>query len=302
MSNDAAVDVSKAAESAASSSRRRIAAVMRTKRAMSAATLTTVAGVVAILVSAPFAWMFLTSFMTPAEASSLPITLWPASFDLANYEAVFEQAPLARALLNSVIVTAVGLASSIIVSVAAGYAFAKLRFRGRKLFFILVLALLMMPFEVKVIPLYLIFGELGLLNTYLGIALPGMASAIGVFFMRQFIAGVPDSYLEAARLDGAGEIRILASIVAPLLKPAIATLAVVKFVLTWNSFLWPLVAARDEAMMTLPVALTLVGNANFVEYPELTAAACIAVLPVVVVTIVLQRQVQLGMLTIGVKH
>ncbi len=203
----------------------------------------------------PLAWMLSVSFMQPGEASAFPPRLLPAHATLANYRELFERAGMGRHLLNSLAVAAAVTLLSLAFNLAAGYAFAKLRFRGRERVFQALLGALVIPAQVAMIPLFLIMKALGLVNTYGGVVVPALASVFGIFLVRQYARSIPDELLEAARIDGAGELRIFATIVLPLLKPIVVTLAIFTFLASWNDFMWPLIVLADQDLYTLPVAL-----------------------------------------------
>ena len=183
-----------------------------------------------------------------------------------------------------------------------GYAFAKIDFWGRTWLFRLVLATLMIPGMVLLVPLFVLISNLGMVNTYFGLILPFLAGPFGVFLMRQFMQGIPDELIDAARVDGAGELRIFATVVLPLCKPALATLGILTFLGSWNNFLWPLVVASTEDMYTLPVALALysVGQ-NSTNYGLLLAGSCVVLVPVLVVFLTMQRHFVQGLATTGLK-
>jgi multiple sugar transport system permease protein len=256
----------------------------------------------AVVMAFPFVWMVLTSLKQPQEVHRWPITWFPDNwlyFD--NYVSIMSGRLFGRFLLNSTVVTFGAVLCSLFFSALSGYAFAKLRFPGKEICFVAVLAVFMMPFEVTMLPLYLLFSDIGLTNNYVGIMAPDMISAFGVFIMRQFMEGIPSDYIEAARIDGAGELRIFASIALPITVPALITLAVIKTMWVWNGFLWPLIIAQDEAMMTIPVGLSAFAGAYYTEYTLITAAAFVSVLPLLVLFVLLQRFVQEGVVLTGLK-
>ena len=250
----------------------------------------------------PFVWTALTAHKTWKEIHRLPITWLPDNLlNLENYSKLVTEYPTLRWLGNSIVVSAAAIVSSLVFCSIAGYAFAKLRFRGRDLCFFGVLAVLMMPFEVTFLPLFLMASKLHLVNTYVGLIGPNFMSAVGVFIMRQFFQTIPNDYLDAARVDGASEVQIFCRIALPCATPAIVTVAVLKFILSWNSFLWPLVMAQDESMMTLTVGMQTFVQLHIVDYCLLTASATLSVVPLVILFIVAQRWIISGMITSGLK-
>ena len=262
------------------------------------------AGVLAVaaFMAQPFIWMVLTSVKQIHEVNRFPVTWWPDNpLYAANYVQIFTERPFARYIVNSFVVAIGGTISALFFSTLAGYAFAKLPFPGKELLFTLILATIMLPFEVSAIPLYLIFTKLGLVNSYLGMLAPELVSILGIFLMRQFCESIPSDYLDAARIDGAGELRVVGSVVLPLVKGALVTLALIRFIYTWNSFLWPLLIVRDDALRTLPLALTAFSGFYGIQYHLLSAASCVAVAPLLVLFVLLQRQVIRGVALSGLK-
>ncbi len=257
----------------------------------------------AIIMVFPFVWMVLTSVKHSDEIYRLPITLLPDHlFNLENYFTVFTRQPFLRFFLNSFIIAGSCTLVSLLLSSLSGYAFAKFDFPGKEvLFFVFILAALMIPFEVIVIPLYLLFNRLGLVDTYLGIAGPNLLSAFGVFIMRQFIVSIPDDYLDAARIDGHSELSIFFRIVLPMSLPALATLGIIKFIWSWNDFLWPLVMVTSENMRTVMLGLSTYTGMWHTDFTVVTAAAFLSVIPLLVVYLFLQNFVIEGMTMTGLK-
>jgi len=250
----------------------------------------------------PLTWTLLTSLKQPLEVHRFPITWLPDNwlyFD--NYIALFTDYPITRWLLNSTIITVVSVLSSLFFSSLSGYAFAKLRFRGKEFLFYSVIALLMMPPEITLVPLYLIFNKAGLVNTYAGIIGSNWMSVVGVFIMRQFMETIPDDYIDAARIDGANEFQVFIRVALPLTVPGFVTLAVLKTILSWNDFLWPLVMATSNEMMPVTVGIQIFSTAFYVDYTLVTAGAVISMLPLILVFLFLQRWVMQSMILVGVK-
>ncbi len=259
-----------------------------------------VAGVVAWLL--PFVWMLLGSVKTQGEVLQRPPTWWPEHFTLGNFDSWLTELHFGRFLTNSLVVALVTVAGNVLFCSMVGYALAKLDFPGRRVLFALVMVTLMVPGIVTFIPLFVIVSKLGLVNSYLALILPFLTQPIGVFLMRQFMAGIPDPLLEAARIDGAGELRIFLRIVMPLCGPPIATLGILTFLSSWNNFLWPLVAAQSESMYTLPVALSLYSTGeNATNYGLLLAGSVLIITPIIVLFVFLQRYFVQGITTTGLK-
>jgi multiple sugar transport system permease protein len=250
----------------------------------------------------PFIWMILGSFKTNAEIRANPLGLLPEAATLDNYTQLFGRLDFATYFTNSVVVAVSVTVGNIIFSSMVGYALAKLQFRGKKILFVLVLGTLMVPGVVTFVPLFVLTSNLGLVNSYPGLILPFLITPLGVFLMRQFISGLPDDIIEAARIDGASEWRIFARVIMPLCGPAVATLTILTFLGSWNNFLWPLVVATSEEKYTLPVALALysVGQ-NAAQYGLMMAGAVVVVIPVLLVFIVLQRYFVQGIALTGIK-
>jgi len=257
----------------------------------------------AVIMAFPFIWMVLTSLKHSDEIYRLPITILPDNFFyFENYYIVFERQPFLRFFLNSFIIAVGCTVASLLFSSLSGYAFAKFEFPGKEvLFFVFILAALMIPFEVIVIPLYLLFNRLGLVNTYLGIMGPSLLSAFGVFIMRQFIVTIPNDYLDAARIDGYSELQIFFRIIIPMSRPALATLGTIKFIWAWNDFLWPLVMVNSEEMRTVMLGLSTYTGLWHTDYNVVTAAAFLSVIPLLIIYLFLQNFVIEGMTMTGLK-
>ena len=256
----------------------------------------------ALTVVFPFVWIALTSLKTPPEIQRVPLQLAPDHWgNLENYREVFRRAPFSRFLLNSAPPATVSAVCSLVVSALAGYGFAKFRFPGHSVFFFAIIGILMVPFQSVVVPLYLWVSRLGLLDTYLGILAPDLVSVFGVFLMRQAIEVVPDDYIAAARIDGCGEWGIFWRVVLPAVTPALATLAIIKFMWTWNEFFWPLVVVNSPSMKTVTMGLIGFTNMYFIEYNLVTAAAVVSVLPILLIFVILQKWVVQAAVMTGLK-
>jgi multiple sugar transport system permease protein len=254
----------------------------------------------AVLTAFPFFWMLTTSLKPLAESYNYPPTVLPSTVTLGSYIRLFGDFDFGRYLVNTVVVVMIGFVGMFFVA-AAGYAFAKFRFRGKGLLFIVVLATLIVPIQVTMIPTYLILNSLQLTNTLPGIALPTLVSAFNIFLFRQFMTTIPDELLEAARLDGAGELRILWSIVLPLSRPIIAVGAVLTFITGWNSFIWPLIIANDQQNYTLSVGISLLNKQLSINPPLQMAGASLMVIPIVIVFVIFQRYIVQGFTMSGLR-
>jgi len=250
----------------------------------------------------PFFWMAITSLKTAPEIQRVPLQIFPDTWaNLENYREVFKREPFGRYLFNSALVASIAAISSLVVSSLAGYGFAKFRFPGRDFFFFAIIGILMVPFQSVVIPLYGWVNRLGLLDTYLGIVAPDLVSVFGIFLMRQAIEVIPGDYMDAARIDGCSEFRIFFQVVLPSVRPAMATLLIIKFMWNWNEFFWPLVVVNSPTMRVVTMGLMSFTNIYFIEYNLLTAAAVISVLPILIIFLTLQKWVVQAVVMSGLK-
>ena len=237
----------------------------------------------------PLLWMLSASFMATGEASTFPPALLPHHPTLAHYEDLFGRLALGRYALNSAFVAVVTTVGALMINASAGYAFAKLRFRGRDRTFRVLAAGLAIPVQVAMLPLFLLIKSLGLVNNYGGVIIPGLSSIFGIFLVRQYALAIPDDLLDAARIDGASELRVFRSIVLPTIRPVLATLALWTFLATWNDFMWPLIVLSDDRKYTLPVALAGLVGEHAQDVELMMAGAVITVLPVLILFLMLQR-------------
>jgi ABC-type glycerol-3-phosphate transport system permease component len=249
----------------------------------------------------PFYWMVVGSFMAPAELFATVPKLWPSSFDTSTYSRIFQLVPMARYFLNSVIVSVSTTVIAVFLCSMAGYAFARLTFFGQGVLFLLILAALMVPYQATIAPLFVMFANWNLLNSYPGIILPGVVSAFGVFMMTQFFQTLPKEMREAAIVDGAGEFRIFTRIYLPLARPAVATLALFVFMDSWDQLLWPMIVAPNPDMRTLQVGLAFIRQAAPIEN-QVMAAIVISVIPVILAFLVTQKQFIAGIAAGAVKE
>jgi multiple sugar transport system permease protein len=244
----------------------------------------------------PFVWLLVTSVESQSEALHFPPVLVPHTIRLGNYKAAWDAAPFGRFFLNSAIVAVTTVGCNLVLCSLAGYAFARLRFLGRGLLFVVIMATLMVPFQVTMIPQFIITKWLGIhllapvgINHIGALILPNAATAFGVFFLRQFFRTLPIEYEESARVDGASRLKVLARIVLPLSTPALATLAALTFLDSWNNFLWPLIAINSTSQMTVPLGLATFQGAHSTEWPLLMAGNVMSLLPMLVIFFIAQR-------------
>ncbi len=253
------------------------------------------------LTLAPFIWMISASFMADGEASVYPPKFIPNEFTLNQYKNLFSRLNVARYFFNSFFLAVSITFISLFFNSMAGYAFAKYRFKGKKKLFKLLLSSMVIPAQVTMLPLFLMLKEIGVINTYMAIIIPGLANIFGIFLIRQYALSIPDSLIEAAKIDGAGDFQIYLRVILPLAMPILVTLAIFTFMVAWNDFLWPLIALTDNSMYTLPVALAnLVGEHQ--KDPELMmAGSVVTILPVIIVFLILQKYYIKGIMLGGVK-
>ncbi|MBD2872466.1 carbohydrate ABC transporter permease [Paenibacillus arenilitoris] len=238
----------------------------------------------------PFFWMIMSSFKPEAEIVQIPPTLWPENFTMHNFAYLFENMNFGVYLKNTLIIVAFSFVG-LLLNAIAGFGFAKYDFKGRNALFVLVLATMMIPSQVTMIPVYLILNSLGLTNTMTGIVLPGLVGAFAIFLFRQFMSTIPTELLEATRLDGASEYRIFLQIALPISKPILAVQAILTFIAGWNSFLWPLIIANDEGLYTLSVGLSLLKGQYAANFGLQMAGATFMVAPVIVLFTYFQKHI-----------
>ena len=255
----------------------------------------------AVVMLVPLLWMVVTSIETVSETQRFPPVVVPQGIHWQNYTAVLENAPFGRWFVNTAIVTIVVVLGNLLFCSLAAYAFARIRFFGRQVVFILILATLMIPFQVVMIPTFLIVKKLGLIDTLGALIVPNLASAFGIFLLTQFFRTLPVELEEAARIDGASRLGVLFKIVLPLSAPALATLAVIQFMWTWNDFLWPLITIFSEKNMTLQLGLTTFQGAHQTNAGLLMAANVMSMLPILALFFVAQRYFIRGIATSGLK-
>jgi multiple sugar transport system permease protein len=248
----------------------------------------------------PLLWMVMTSIQTPDEARRFPPVL-PSGIHWQNYTDAINAAPFGRFFLNSALVTGATVLGNLVLCSLAGYAFARFRFFGRDVLFVLLLATLMIPFQVVMIPIFMIMRELGLVDSLGALILPNLVTPFGIFLMRQFFRTLPIELEEAARIDGCSRLGTLIRIVLPLSGPALATLAVISFLWNWNDFLWPLVVIQSEHNMTLQLGLSTFQGAHSTAWTLLMAGNVLAVLPMLLAFVLAQRQFVNSIASAGIK-
>lgn len=255
---------------------------------------------IALAFMAPLIYMVATSLKPESDTFTTPPTLWGSALRWQNYTDVFSYLPFARFILNGVLVAAVGTAINVTVAALSGYAFSRLRWRGRNVVFLLFLATLMIPQDVLVIPMYVMMQDLGWVDTVQALIIPWAFTALGAFLLRQFFLTVPQELDDAARVDGAGTVRTFLNVMVPLARPTLAVLAVFTFISYWNSFLWPLVIVNDvNARATIPLGLQAFFGQQGNEWSLVMAASVISMLPTVIILVLLQKHLVRGIVTSG---
>ncbi len=262
---------------------------------------TVLAIIVAGVLLFPLYWMVVVSFSTRAELLGGDLRLWPRTFTVANFERVFSSFPVFTWFGNSVAIALVTALITVTVSLLAGYAFAQLRFRGSSVLFLISLSTLMLPVQVIMVSQFKLVNALGIYGSYWAVILPTAASAFGVFLARQFILAIPRDLIEAARIDGAGNLRIFAQIVLPLCRPLLAVLFFMSLLQTWNDFAWPLIALKQNELFTLPIGLLYLQGQFGSDYGATMAFALVSVLPMVVLFLLFQRYFVQGFSRSGIR-
>jgi multiple sugar transport system permease protein len=258
-------------------------------------------GLVALTFTFPFFLMLSSAFKSSGEIMRIPPTLFPQEPSFKAFQTVIDEAPYFRWFFNSLLVSTTITGLVIFTCSLGGYIFAKFDFPGKNVIFVTLLATMMVPFPVLLIPTYLVVKNLGLVNSLWALIVPAMVSAFGIFLMRQFIAGIPSDLIEAARLDGASEFAIYARIIVPLARPPMAALGIFTFLGAWNDYLWPLIVINDIDRSTLPLALTFFNSQHAQRYDLVMAAATMAVIPVIIVFLIFQRQIVNALVLAGLK-
>lgn len=262
---------------------------------------TVIAVVVCAIVVFPLYWMLVVAFSPRGEVFQTGIRLWPSTFTLENFAEVFRRYPVLEWFGNSVVIGVFVTAFTVVLNLLAGYAFARLRFAGRNAVFILALSTMMIPVQAIMVAQFKLVVGLGIYGTYWGVIVPGAATAFGIFLARQFFLSIPDELVEAARIDGAGHLRIFLQIVLPLCKPLIAVLTLLTLMGSWNDFAWPLIALKDNALFTLPIGLLYLKGQTSPDYNEIMALALISVIPMVLLFLFFQRYFVQGFARSGIR-
>ncbi|KQL56494.1 MULTISPECIES: carbohydrate ABC transporter permease [Bacillaceae] len=256
--------------------------------------------VIGFILSIPFLWMLLSAFKPNPELIQIPVRIFPETWTVENFTRLFTEMNFGTYLRNTLILVGCALIG-LIFNAMAGYSFAKFNFKGNRLLFFLVLATMMIPGQVTMIPVYLILNEMGLTNTMPGIVLPGLVAAFSIFLFKQFMTTIPDALLEAARLDGAGEFYIFFKLVLPMAKSILAVQGILAFIGAWNSFLWPLIVANSQDLYTLSVGLALLQGQAGENYALQMAGSAVMVVPILIIFAIFQKYIVDGFTMSGIK-
>jgi len=256
---------------------------------------------VAILFLLPFYWMFVTAVKPANEIFAYPPLLWPSEFHFENFVDSMKSSDFGTFFKNSTIVTTCATVITVFINLLAGYAFAKYDFKGKNVFFMIVLSTLMIPTQVTMIPNFIVMSKLNLLNTYTGLILPPCAEAFGLFLSRQFMSELPDELIEAARIDGATEFSIFRKIILPNVGPLLSVLIIFTVMWRWNDFQWPLILLSKSKMYTVQIGLSMLNGSNYVNWNMLMSASIISIMPVIVVFFIFQKQFIQGIASTGIK-
>lgn len=250
----------------------------------------------------PFFWMLTTSLKTPMEALKFPPTWWPSSLQLQNYVEVFKQIPLWRYLFNTVLVAFLSLTGVLVTGIMAAYAFARFRFPGREVLFMVFLALMMIPLPVYLVPSYTLLFKLGWIDTYAAMIVPWIVNIFAIFLLRQHIRQLPQDLFDAARIDGCSDFRTLVKIVLPLCKAPLVTIMVFNVISSWNSFFWPLIVTNSDKIRPLQVGLAYFSREQSTNYTLLMAATTLAIIPLIVLFFAAQKQIIQSQARSGLKE
>ena len=255
----------------------------------------------ALLFALPLVWMILSSFMPESDINHFPPRFWPSRISLAGYTGLFRDSDILRWLLNTVVVSTIAVTSHLVLCSLAGYGFARLRFAGRGLTFFLIVATIMVPIQLLMIPTFVMFSRMHLTNTLAAAFVPWLASAFGIFLMRQFFLSLPVELEEAALLDGCNRLQLFWRIVLPLAKPALATLAIFTLLGAWNDLIWPLIAISDQHWYTVQLGLANFQGMRRTEWQLLMAGNVVATLPLLVGFVLAQKHFVATMSFTGLK-
>ena len=255
----------------------------------------------ALIVAFPLYWMFATAVRPKKEIFGGGFDLVPSTFAWSNFSDAWNKLPWDQFYINSIAIAAIAVPVTVFINLLAGYTFAKYKFPGRDILFLLMISTLMIPIQVIMVPEFLIVAKLGWVNTWWGVLVPRAAEAFGLFMVRQFMVSIPDELIEAARLDGAGEFTIFRRVVLPLSWPVIAVLSIFTFMWRWNDFAWPLVVLQEQSAYTVPLGLNLMKGQYFTDWTGLMSMSLLSIIPMMLVFIFFQRYFIQGIASTGLK-
>jgi alpha-1,4-digalacturonate transport system permease protein len=255
----------------------------------------------ALVVAFPLYWMFATAVRPKKEIFSGGFDLVPSTLVWSNFSDAWNKLPWDQFYINSIAIAAIAVPITVFINLLAGYTFAKYKFPGRDILFLLMISTLMIPIQVIMVPEFLIVAKLGWVNTWWGVLVPRAAEAFGLFMVRQFMVSIPDELIEAARLDGAGEFTIFRRVVLPLSWPVIAVLSIFTFMWRWNDFAWPLVVLQNQSSYTVPLGLNLMKGQYFTDWTGLMSMSLLSIIPIMLVFVVFQRYFIQGIASTGLK-
>ena len=255
----------------------------------------------ALVVAFPLYWMFATAVRPKKEIFGGGLDLVPSTFVWSNFSDAWNKLPWDQFYINSIAIVAIAVPVTVFINLLAGYTFAKYKFPGRDILFLLMISTLMIPIQVIMVPEFLIVAKLGWVNTWWGVLVPRAAEAFGLFMVRQFMVSIPDELIEAARLDGAGEFTIFRRVVLPLSWPVIAVLSIFTFMWRWNDFAWPLVVLQEQSAYTVPLGLNLMQGQYFTDWTGLMSMSLLSIIPMMLVFIFFQRYFIQGIASTGLK-
>ena len=258
------------------------------------------AGITA-LVLMPFIWMVLSSFKTIDQIFAYPVTLFPKTYSIENYISIFKNYKFGNAIFNSAYIAITFTTASVFFCALGGYAFAKYDFKGRGILFVILLGTMMIPFEVTMVPLYALFNKFGWINKHIGLIIPGLANAFGIFFMRQYMTGLSSEIIESGRIDGCGEFSIFLKLILPISRPAMASLGIMFFMNSWNNFLWPMIVLKSQNMLTIAVAIRAFNQGMRTPYHLIMAGSVVSVIPLLIIFLAFQKEFIAGITSGSVK-
>ncbi len=256
---------------------------------------------ITVLMLTPFIWMVLSSFKTLDQIFSYPVTLFPETISLENFTTIFTKYKFANALWNSAFIAVTFTICSVFFCSLGGYAFAKYDFKGKKILFTILISSMMIPFEVTMVPMYALFNNFGWIDKHIGLIIPGLANAFGIFFMRQYMTGLSSEIIESGRIDGCGEFSIFMRLILPITRPAIASLAIMFFMNSWNSFLWPMIVLKSQDMLTVAVAIRAFNQGMRTPYHLIMAGSVVSIIPLLIIFLAFQKEFIAGITSGSVK-